>query len=83
MCMSCGCGEINERHGNQENIVLEDVRRAAAASGLDLNATVRHLQASLSQLGDTGMATSGASAQSSMHSSGMDRTSGGSDVPRV
>ncbi len=83
MCMTCGCGEINERHGNQANIVLEDVRRAAAASGLDLNATVGHLQSSLSQLGDTEMATSGTSAQPSMGSSGMDRTSSGSDVPRV
>jgi hypothetical protein len=83
MCMNCGCGEINERHGNQGNIVLEDVRRAANASGLDMNATVKNLQQSLGRVGDTGMATSGASAQASMGSSEMGRRSGGSDVPRV
>ena len=79
MCMNCGCGEIDERHGNQGNIVLEDVRRAATASGLDMSATVKNLQTSLGRVGEAGMAGSGASAQSS----GMGRVSRDPDVPHV
>lgn len=65
MCMNCGCGEVNERHGNEDNIVAEDVIHAAKASGLDVNATVRNLQDSLRRMGGGEMATSGARSQPS------------------
>ena len=35
MCMSCGCGEPNEDHGNPDNITLDDLRRAAKAARID------------------------------------------------
>ncbi len=81
MCMNCGCGEISERHGNQDNIVLDDVRRAATASGLDMTRTIENLQASLRKAGDPAMATSGAGGRSSMGTSGTESTSHGADLP--
>jgi hypothetical protein len=65
MCMNCGCGEINERHGNQANIVADDIRRAAEAGGQDMSTTVRNLQDSLRQVGDPQMSTSGSGSSSS------------------
>jgi hypothetical protein len=35
MCMSCGCGEPNEKHGNPDNITLDDLRRAAKAANIE------------------------------------------------
>ena len=35
MCMSCGCGEPNERHGNPNNITLDDLRKAAKAANIE------------------------------------------------
>ncbi len=35
MCMSCGCGEPNEDHGNPDNITLDDLRRAAKAANIE------------------------------------------------
>lgn len=31
MCLSCGCGEPNELHGNDANIAADDLRAAAEA----------------------------------------------------
>ncbi|MDQ3928891.1 MAG: hypothetical protein M3328_07060 [Chloroflexota bacterium] len=33
--MSCGCGEPNEKHGNPDNITLDDLRRAAKAANIE------------------------------------------------
>ena len=63
MCMNCGCGEIEERHGDNANIVADDVRRAAAATGQDLPTTAGNLETSLRELTVRGMATSGAGRQ--------------------
>ncbi|HEX9989469.1 MAG TPA: hypothetical protein VEX13_18140 [Chloroflexia bacterium] len=35
MCMSCGCGEPNEDHGNPDHITLDDLRKAAKAANID------------------------------------------------
>jgi hypothetical protein len=32
MCLSCGCGEPNERHGDDRHITLDDLSKAAQAS---------------------------------------------------
>jgi hypothetical protein len=88
MCMNCGCGEIHERHGKDANIIAEDVTRAATASGLDLNTTIRNLQDSLRGMAGGGMAGAGAGGRASSSGTGMgaptagsDRMGGG-DVPR-
>ena len=63
MCMNCGCGEIDERHGDDANIIADDVRRAAAATGQDLPTTTRNLETSLRQMSERGMAASSAGRQ--------------------
>jgi hypothetical protein len=36
MCLSCGCGEPNERHGDDAHITAEDLRAAAEAAKIDM-----------------------------------------------
>ena len=33
MCISCGCGDPNNDHGDQRNITMEDLNQAAQAVG--------------------------------------------------
>lgn len=33
--MSCGCGQPNEKHGDDANITYEQLQRAAEAAGTD------------------------------------------------
>ena len=44
MCMNCGCNEPDERHGNDANITMEDLRSAARATGQDLDETVGNIE---------------------------------------
>jgi hypothetical protein len=34
MCLSCGCGQPDETHGNEDNITMDVLRRAADAAGI-------------------------------------------------
>lgn len=43
MCLNCGCGEPNERHGKDTNITLEDVRRAGEANGQSVEESLRNM----------------------------------------
>lgn len=36
MCLDCGCGQPEERHGDPASITLTDLRRAAEANGHSL-----------------------------------------------
>jgi hypothetical protein len=49
MCLDCGCGELNERHGDDRHITLSDVRAAAAASEISVEEAKRNIVAALSQ----------------------------------
>jgi hypothetical protein len=44
MCMNCGCGEPDNRHGNDANITMEDLRRAGDANGQDVDETVGNIE---------------------------------------
>lgn len=44
MCMNCGCGEPNERHGNDANLTMDDLRRAGEANGQDVDETVGNIE---------------------------------------
>lgn len=50
MCLNCGCGQLEERHGNEANMTASDVRRAADANGQDLSTSVRNMQAALDRI---------------------------------
>ncbi|MDA8204224.1 MAG: hypothetical protein M0Z49_15990 [Chloroflexi bacterium] len=43
MCMNCGCGKPDDRHGSPDNITREDLERAARANGQSLDQAVRNI----------------------------------------
>lgn len=44
MCMSCGCGQVNNDHGDPRNITLGDMRSAAQAANIDVQTAARNIQ---------------------------------------
>jgi hypothetical protein len=59
MCLNCGCGELNEKHGNEANITLDDVRRAGEANGQSVEESLRNMGMAARQVvsGQGGQAT--------------------------
>jgi hypothetical protein len=49
MCLDCGCGEPNERHGDDRHIIMDDVRAAAEASEISLEEAARNISDGLRQ----------------------------------
>lgn len=47
MCLSCGCGQPNEQHGNPDNITQATIDRAATAAGITPAEVAENLQSSL------------------------------------
>jgi hypothetical protein len=66
MCLNCGCGLIDERHGNDANIVADDVRRAAATNRQNVGQTVRNIEDALRRVGRDEPATAGVGRGSGM-----------------
>jgi hypothetical protein len=49
MCLDCGCGEPNERHGDDRHITMDDVRAAAEASEISVEEAARNMTDGLRQ----------------------------------
>ena len=49
MCLDCGCGELNERHGDDRHIVMDDIRAAAEASEISVEEAARNITDGLRQ----------------------------------
>ncbi|MEX1253332.1 MAG: hypothetical protein WEE64_03230 [Dehalococcoidia bacterium] len=47
MCASCGCGLVNEDHGDERHITLDDLQEAADAAGTDIDQVLTNLQESV------------------------------------
>ena len=47
MCMSCGCGEPHEAHGDKRNIVYMDLKKAADASKIPVKKAVKNIETTL------------------------------------
>jgi hypothetical protein len=47
MCMSCGCGEPHETHGDQWNIIYSDRKKAGDASKISVKEAVRNIEKTL------------------------------------
>ena len=45
MCLSCGCGEPNERHGDDRHITQDDIDKAAKAANISASEAVRNISA--------------------------------------
>jgi hypothetical protein len=43
MCLDCGCGEPNERHGDDRHITMDDVKAAAQASEISVDEAARNI----------------------------------------
>src|SRR4051812_9676889 len=43
MCLDCGCGEPNERHGDDRHISMDDIRAAAEASEISVEEATRNI----------------------------------------
>lgn len=43
MCMNCGCGKPDDRHGNAANLTVDDLRQAGEANDQDLRTTARNI----------------------------------------
>lgn len=54
MCVSCGCGQLNDDHGDQRNITLNDLRSAAQAADIDVQTAARNIQQGITQGGGMG-----------------------------
>ena len=50
MCLNCGCGELNDDHGNSANITVDDLRSASQATGQSLHETIDHMERALDQV---------------------------------
>jgi hypothetical protein len=44
MCMSCGCGEPRDDHGNPDNITLDDMEKAAQAAGISTQQAAENIR---------------------------------------
>ena len=49
MCLDCGCGEPNERHGDDRHIIMDDIQAAATASEIPMAEATRNIVEALSQ----------------------------------
>jgi hypothetical protein len=44
MCVSCGCKEYNEDHGDPRNLTIDDFQQAADAAGISVNEVAQNVQ---------------------------------------
>lgn len=51
MCMSCGCKQPNENHGDDRNITMKDLEAAAKAAGTDVQGVLHNFGESFSPVG--------------------------------
>ena len=54
MCLSCGCGEPNERHGDDRHITQDDIDAAAEAAEISTAEVITNLQAGTQGVGGNG-----------------------------
>jgi hypothetical protein len=65
MCLDCGCGELNESHGDSRHITMDSIQAAAQASEISVEDAIRNISDGLRQ-------SQGSSGQTSSSSSGSD-----------
>lgn len=47
MCLSCGCGQPNESHGNPDHITQDQVDKAAEAAGITPAEVATNIQSAI------------------------------------
>ncbi len=64
MCMSCGCGQPNNNHGDNRNITEKDLNQAAQAAGITPEQAAKNISTCCQQMGSGTSAGQGSSGQS-------------------
>jgi hypothetical protein len=59
MCLTCGCHEPYESHGNPDNFTMEGLQRAAKAAGITVQEAAANIQADTERRTDLGEVTVG------------------------
>ena len=75
MCMSCGCKQPNEDHGDQRNITMQDLQAAGQASDIGAQEVVRNIQQGFEEFGQGGQ-YAGAGVQGAQKARGQTGTQG-------
>ena len=52
MCVSCGCGMVNEDHSDPRHITLNNLEEAAEAAGIAVEDVVRNIEEAASTGGE-------------------------------
>ena len=55
MCISCGCGKANDAHGDERNITVDTLQRAADASNLTLGQVITNMGTGSMELASSGV----------------------------
>jgi hypothetical protein len=64
MCLDCGCGELNDGHGDSRHITMDSIRSAAQASEISIDEAMRNISDGLKQAQESSGQTSSSSAAS-------------------
>jgi hypothetical protein len=48
MCVSCGCGVPEDKHGDDRNITLSEIRAAAEAANISVEEVVENIETGVS-----------------------------------
>jgi hypothetical protein len=52
MCLSCGCNEPDERHGDNRNIIMQDLVNAAQANNVPVSDVAKNLSSATKKVMD-------------------------------
>ncbi len=44
MCLTCGCGEPNDDHGDSRHITMDELKQAAEAAEVSVDEAARNFQ---------------------------------------
>jgi hypothetical protein len=52
MCLSCGCGKPEDKHGDERNIILSEVIAAGQAAGISPQQAAENINQALRDIGE-------------------------------
>jgi hypothetical protein len=64
MCLDCGCGELNESHGDSRHITMDSIRSAAQASEISVDEAIKNMSDGLKKAQESSGQTSSSAAAS-------------------
>jgi len=49
MCVSCGCGKLNDNHGDRRHLTMDQIQEAASAAGSSVKDVAKNIQRAVEQ----------------------------------